>query len=288
MPYLNKYSSVLLRLIHSLVLPAALATLITLNGCATLEQMVQKPTAAFSGMHITNADLVQSTAVFDFKISNPNAISIHASRITYDLKLNGRNFVNGRLDRGITLPAGGTSILQVPITMAYLDFFESAAQLWRTKSADYALTGGFSVGPFIIPFQAHGTFDLPKLPKISLNAIEIKSISLFGATLNCKMQMDNPNSFDLPFKRLDYNLKLGGTSFGKISNRPPEPVGKNSRAPLDFTFDVSFAQLGRSAYNLLQGANSDFKLDGGMIFDQPGNGERNVPFNLSGRVPLVR
>ncbi len=271
-----------------MLLVAALAAITVLNSCATLEQMIKKPTATFSGMHLTNADLVQSTAVFNFNINNPNPINIRAGRITYDLKLNGRQFVNGRLEQGVTLAAGSTSVLQVPVTMAYLDFFESAAQLWRTKRADYALTGGFSVGPFVIPFQAHGTFDLPKMPKISLEAIQVQRLSLSGATLNARIKMDNPNAFDLLFKRLDYTLNLNGTSFGRASARPQGPVGKKSNSVVDFAFDVSFAQLGHSAYQLLQGAKADYTLDGGLIFDQPDHGERKVPFNLSGRVPFLR
>jgi len=284
----DRHKQVLMPLAHALLLLAVLIALTALNSCATLEQIIQKPTVAFSGMHLTNADLVQSTAVFNFNINNPNPINIRASRITYDLKLNGRNFVNGQLDQGITLAAGSTSTLQVPITLAYLDFFESVSQLWRTKNADYALTGGFTVGPFVIPFRARGTLDLPKMPKISLEAIEIRKFSLFGASLNGRIKFENPNAFDLLFKRLDYALNLGGTSFARASALPQGPIGKNSNSVINFAFDVSFAQLGHSAYQLLQGAKADYSLDGGLIFDQLNRGERKVPFNLSGRVPFLR
>jgi LEA14-like dessication related protein len=277
---------VLIPFLISIPLLTALAAITTLNGCATLEQMIQKPTATFSGMRLTDADLVQSTAVFIFNIHNPNPINIRAGRITYDLKLNGRKFVNGQLNQGITLAAGSTSPLQVPITLAYLDFFESISQLWQAKNADYALTGGFTVGPFVIPFQAHGILELPKMPKISLEAIEIRKFSLFGASLNGRIKMENPNAFDLLFKRMDYALNLGGTSFGRASALPHGPIGKKSNSVINFAFDVSFAQLGHSAYQLLQGAKADFALDGGLIFDQPNRGERKVPFNLSGQVPF--
>lgn len=274
--------------IHPLLLLAVISGITVLAGCATLEQMIQKPTATFSGMRIANADLFKSTAVFSFNINNPNPINIRARRITYDLKLNGRDFVNGQLDQGVTLTAGGTSTLQVPVTMAYLDFFESMAQLWSTRSADYALTGGFSVGPFVIPFQAHGVFDLPNMPKLSLKSIEIQNLSFSGATVQCRVQMSNPNAFDLLFKKMDYTLSLGGASLGRASALPSGPIGKNSNSTIALALDVSFAQLGRSVYQLLQGAKADYKLDGGLIFDQPGYGESKVPFNLSGRTPLLR
>jgi LEA14-like dessication related protein len=273
--------------VRSLLLLAVVTGMTGLSGCATLERMIQKPTATFSGMQMTNANLFKSTAVFSFNINNPNPIDIRTRHITYDLKLNGRDFVSGQLDQGVTLTAGGTSTLQVPVTMAYLDFFESMSQLWSAGSADYTLTGGFTVGPFVIPFQAHGVFDLPNMPKLTLESIKIQNLSFSGATLQCRLKMNNPNAFDLLFKKLDYTLSLGGTSLGRASALPSGPIGKNSNSTVALALDVSFAQLGRSVYQLLQGAKADYKLDGGLIFDQPGSGESKAPFYLSGRTPLL-
>jgi LEA14-like dessication related protein len=269
------------------LLSAAVIGMAILSGCASLEHMIQKPTATFSHMQIASADLFESTAVFSFNIHNPNPISIRAGHITYDLKLNGRDFVKGQLDQGATLAAGGTSMLQIPITMAYLDFFDSMAQLWSTRSSDYALTGGFTVGPLVIPFQAHGVLDLPKMPRISLESIEVRKLSLSGATLNCQVQMSNPNTFDLLFKKLDYALRLGGASLGQASALPAGPIGKNGKSTIALALDLSFAQMGRSVFQMLQGTKADYRLDGGLIFDRPAKGEEKVPFSLSGKSPLL-
>ena len=277
------------RTIHKTHLKLILLLLMALpGGCATLDQIIQKPTVSFHSMRITQADLVQSTALFNFNITNPNPIGLRSGGITYDLKLNGRQFVNGRLNQGVALPAGGSTVLQVPITMPYLDFFKSAAQLYRTKKADYALSGGIDVGPFTIPFQSHGSLDLPQMPKITLESIEVKKISLLGASLNCRMQLANPNAFDFLFKRLDYSLKLAGKSFAQASALPQGVIGRQSRSVVNLGFDVSFAQLGRSAYQLLQGGKTDYTLNGGLVFGGPNQAERKIPFDLSGRVPLLR
>lgn len=272
-----------------LILPIVAGLLLTThNGCATLDQIVRKPSAVFRNVQLVDASLVQSTAIFYFDVTNPNPVGIPVHRINYDLQLNGKPFVNGVLDKGLSLAAGGTSRMSIPVTMQYLDFFQSASQLWRNKHADYFFKGNFAVGPVVVPFQAKGRFNLPEMPKINLEAIEIKKYSLFGATLNCRLKMDNPNAFNLLFKRLNYELKLGGKRFAKASALSKGPIEKNSRSTIDLGFDVSFSQLGRSAYQLLQGGKADYTLDGGLVFDSPGAGERQVPFNLSGRVPFLR
>jgi LEA14-like dessication related protein len=282
----NQSSKHLIQVLLKFCAILSIANLLT--GCATLNRIIQKPTVNFRKMQITNADLVQSTAVFNFDVQNPNPIPIKADKITYDLKLNGQNFVRGTLDQGLDLEAGKTSRLAIPITLPYLDFFKSIAQLWQTKSADYALAGGFAVGPFTIPFQANGSFDLPKMPKISVEAIHIQKLSLNGAKLNCRLQMNNPNAFDLLLKRLDYNLNLGKTTFAQASAQSVSPLKKKSSAVMNLAFDVSFAKLGHSAYQLLQGQKADFTLAGGLIFGGKNQDEQKVPFNLSGQVPVVK
>jgi LEA14-like dessication related protein len=282
----NQGSKHVIRVLLKLCAILIMANLLT--SCATLNRIIQKPTVNFRKMQITKADLVQSTAVFNFDVQNPNPIPIKANKITYDLKLNGQNFVTGILDQGLDLEAGKTSRLAIPITLPYLEFFKSIAQLWQTKSADYALTGGFAVGPFTIPFQAHGSFDLPKMPKISIEALQIQKLSLNGARLNCRLQMNNPNAFDLLLKRLDYHLNLGKITFAQASARSVSPLKKNSSAIMNLAFDVSFAKLGHTAYQLLQGQKADFTLTGGLIFDGKNQGDQKVPFNLSGQVPVVK
>lgn len=265
-----------------------LTLLLALGSCATLDQIIQKPTATFSHMTVSNADLMKANVLFSFNVTNPNPINIRASNITYDLKLNGRKFIAGELDQGITLAGGGTSQLSIPVTMQYLEFFESLTQMWKAKGAEYALTGGFSVGPFRIPYQASGNFDLPKMPKFSLETIRVENFSLSGARLNCRLKMDNPNAFDLLFKRLVYDLNLGGTSFAKASALTKGPIEGKGNSVMDFALDVSFAQLGMSAYQLLTEDKGDFTLDGGMVLDSPKGGEHILPFKLAGQVPFSR
>jgi len=264
----------------------ATTVVVLFSGCASWDKLVQKPTASFTNMHLRQADLTEGTAVFNFDINNP--IPIRAGRITYNLKLNDRDFVSGEIDQGMNLAAGSTSRLSVPITLQYLDFFDSLSQLWKAKGAKYTLTGGFVVGPFTIPFQAHGNFDLPKIPKVSLENVKIDKLSPAGAHLGCRLKMDNPNAFQLVLKRLDYHLKLGNTTFARASALPEGPIAADSAAAMNFGFDISFAQLGYSAYQLLLGAGADYRLEGAMVFDSSDGKEKHVPMTAAGRIPFLR
>ena len=263
------------------------AVLLSLAGCAALNQMVQTPQVTFDGLKIRDASLTAGTFNFNFIVNNPNPVGIRASRITYAMKLNGLDFVSGKLDQGLSLPSRGAGQMTIPVRIAYLDVFDSMMEMMRRKTAAYDISGRFYIGPVAVPFQTRGTFDLPRMPRISLESIRVEQLSLLGARLRCRLNLDNQNAFALVMQRLDYNLKLGETSFARASANPA-PVGANARSGMDLVFNVSFAQLGRTAYQLLQGGSTDYTLEGKFITDGNGKGGKLLPFKLGGKVPLIR
>ena len=132
---------------------------------------------------------MESTLIFNFKANTPNPINIRASRITYDLKLNGQNFLRGQLDQGLSLPACSMARLRIPMEINYLDFFKTISRMMQARTAAYDLLGRFEVGPLTIPFNATGTLDLPQLAKFSLERINIRKLSWSGANLDKLQQM---------------------------------------------------------------------------------------------------
>jgi len=270
------------------VMVLTLCTWPLLISCASLNQFIQTPTVTFDHIDVTKASLLGSTLTFGFKVGNPNPIKLHTRRINYDLKLNGLNFIRGQLDQGLSLPADGVAHLGIPVHINYLDFYKSISQLIGARSAAYELNGSFQVGPLTIPFRTTGTFDLPQAPKFTLETINISQLSWSGAKLICRLRLANPNGFDLLFKHFQYNLQLGQTNFAQATAQPRGPIRKNSAALLDLALDVSFAQIGRSAYQLLSGSKADYHMAGRLVFDDGPQGDQSLPFDLSGRVPLSK
>jgi LEA14-like dessication related protein len=150
---------------RGLILMILMAAAMAFNGCATLDSIIQKPTATFAGIQFTDADLLQAKAVLNFNVTNPNVLNIRASRISYDLKINGRDFVAGELDHGITLVGGSTSILSIPFSIQYLDFFESLAQCGKPKALTMHFLEDSPLGPSGFPYKPTAVLSCPKCPK---------------------------------------------------------------------------------------------------------------------------
>ncbi|MDM8514754.1 LEA type 2 family protein [Desulfobacterales bacterium HSG16] len=134
------------------------------------------------------------------------------SKISYDLKINDKKFINGVTDKYLCIDAAGSNVLELPVTFNYLDLFETMMDFIKTDSVAYDLTGSIAAGPFVLPYQTDGKFNIPNLPKVSLDQVEISKLFLAGASsLVFNLQIDNANQFDVNIKAFDYGIKLGGS-----------------------------------------------------------------------------
>ncbi len=268
------------------VLLLLFATALMLCGCATLKKFVKKPTAEFVGMSMKRVSLFEATPVFKFKVTNPNPVGVTVSNISYDLKINDLDFAKSVLNEKITLESDGSGIVEVPVTVNYFDVFETVADFVQSDKVRYDLSGSVGVGPFAIPYQKKGEFDVPKLPKVSLKNVEVKDISLFGATMNFALEMKNANPFTVQLNELAYTLKLGGKEFAKGMTQALPPIDGKGGSTLEIPMNVNFIKLGRSVYNMLTGLSSEYDLSGSMKFTIPNVGEKSFPFQQSGVVPF--
>lgn len=265
-----------------------MALLLLIAGCASLKKLIRKPTLTYEKMTAKDISLFQSTLLFHFKLSNPNSIGAKIRTIRYNIKFNGKEFTKGDLDEGIHLPAKGDSKLELPVTLTYLELFETVSDFLKSDSVHYDLSGSVGIGPFDLPYHKEGDIPIPKLPNVSLKKVRISKLSLTGATVQVTVDLQNTNAFSVNVNKINYRLKLAGATFAQGVSETVSPISENGRSTLDIPLTVSFVKMGRSAYNLLTQSASDYELSGQMVFTIPGIGEKKFDFNQTGHIPFSR
>ena len=257
-------------------------------SCATLEQLIQKPTVELVGMSLRDMSLFDGTMVFKFKVTNPNPMGATLSNLSYNLKIDNNEFIKGVQDKGIRLPAGGWEIVELPLTVNYLEFFDSVTEFINNDEIPYDLSGSFGIMGFNIPYHTKGKLSIPKLPKVSLKSVDISGFSFLGASLNFVLELDNSNPFAVALNGLDYGIKLGGTEFVNGEAKTITNIAQNGKSTIKIPLNVNFLKLGQSAYNLLTGDSSEYELTGNMKFNVPKIGEKSFPFSKLGEVPFTK
>ncbi|MFP4459115.1 MAG: LEA type 2 family protein [Candidatus Zixiibacteriota bacterium] len=264
----------------------SLIAMILFNGCSVLSEYASKPTVKFKTFRIENPGLFDADLVFVFEIDNPNPVGGKISSATYDLKIDGSNFVDGNLSKGAQLPANGKANFEIPVHINYLDFFTSASQFVKQDKVDYEISGELTVLAFKIPYKNSGEIDMPKLPEIKLKSVRTSGISLTGGDVIFELEMKNPAEKAIGLKGLDYDINLGGIDFGEGISRISKNVSGNGKTTLELPLQVDFTKLGTGALNLLRGQSSEYKISGDMEIAVPGAGSKKLPFEKSGSVGI--
>lgn len=141
----------------------ALATLLpalmfTLAGCSSIE----RPKLTVESVTLNGLSAEGIELHVDIKVTNPNDFAAEAAGILYTLEINDIEVLDGRQDNPVSVPAGGSSEVTIPVTLrwgggaeALQDILEGGEQRWK-------LHGRVTVRSGIIqktfPFSEKGTF----------------------------------------------------------------------------------------------------------------------------------
>lgn len=261
--------------------------IVLLSGsCATLQQLIQKPAVTFRGMKLDTFSFSETTLLFDFNVDNPNPLGLRVDRIGYQLDINGRSFIQGENDQSISIPSQGRGVVHLPLQVEFFEFFQSIQEFMQSDFLDYDLKGSISVGPFQVPFQNSGQFPVPKLPEVSLLDIEIDELTFTSATINFALGLKNINEFAILPKGLTYEISLGDLPFANGKVNKFENIDSQRELKINLPLKLDLISLGHSAFQLLQGASTQYDFSGTLELNIPKFGIRSFPFNQTGQMNI--
>jgi LEA14-like dessication related protein len=261
-------------------------SLVLLNACATLKQIVKEPTVTFKDVTPEQLSLTDGKFLFNFNVNNPNSLGVKLSKITYDLRVNEKDLIKDTLPEGIKVPAKGDAVMSIPVTVRYADLFNNLSDALKSDALAYDLKGTMGIGPFSIPYQHKGQLKMPKLPEISLTDVNVNKLSLNGAAIKMELKLKNPNDFDLNLSGLNYAVKLQDKEFVSGIAKNISPLSAKGETLLNLDLNISFKELGRSALAILKGAGTKYEIKGDFLVNKPDQNEVKIPFLKSGEIPL--
>jgi len=260
--------------------------LISICGCAVLQQLIDKPEVEFIGVSLNTVSLFEATPVFKFKITNPNPMGININKINYNLRINDIKFIKGVSDQQAGIKAASSGILELPVTFNYMDVFNNVSEFIESDKIYYNLSGSINIGPFPVLYEYNGELEVPDLPELALKDVKISSLSLKEASIAFDLELGNSNSFPIALEALDYSVKLDGRDFIKGIRTDINTISKNGKLKLEIPLELNFLESGYSVYKVFKDLSADYELSGTMKFRVPKIGLRDFPFNKTGKVSL--
>jgi LEA14-like dessication related protein len=135
-------------------------TVTGVSACSVLQQAIEKPKVHVESVAFHPVSLKEGRLDSRMQIHNPNSFSLPLRKLAYQLKLNGREFVNSTLSFDKDIPAKGTIALQVPIHFHYGELLHGLSSIFERHDIQFQLSGKMDFGVVTIPFSKTGEFAL--------------------------------------------------------------------------------------------------------------------------------
>ncbi|MBN1153472.1 LEA type 2 family protein [candidate division KSB1 bacterium] len=282
-----------------LVVFILLSVMITLLlSCAALQEFtnVQKPRLNVSNVRVSDISFEDVLLSFDIDIENPNALSATMSGFDYDLLLAGASFVKGQQTKEQTIESMGKSTVEVPVRLNFKELYSMYQSLKNQDSTNYTINTGFTfnlpiLGATRIPISHEGKLPLLKLPNIKVSGLQLKNLSLTGANLELKLNVDNPNVFNLILDKLQYDFKVNKKSWVTGVRDQALTINQKKNSVISIPISLNFLQMGSTVYNIVSGNESiNYSLNGNLDVNTslPLLKQASIPIDMTGKLNILK
>jgi LEA14-like dessication related protein len=156
----------------------------------------------------------------------------------------------------------------------------------KSKRAFVFLAAGVFVLAFTVCQSLRSALQEPVL---SLDSVSVTAIDFNGVDLLCKINVDNPNAFDIPFPEIDWECLINANSFvaGTIKSGGGGIKSRASTA-VEVPISMTYAGMFNSIASIANRNKADYAVEIGVTFTIPVLGGKTWNFEHTGSLPLPR
>jgi LEA14-like dessication related protein len=265
-----------------------------------LAERMKDPVLSLNSMELTGINFTGVDMLCKVNVENPNPVEIPFPHIEWDVFVASNELVNGTIETGEKLKARKSTIVNVPFHVDYADLYNTSvsvkdASKSGAKETDFkvALAAKFNL-PFLgeksLSFEIDGKIPLLQMLKFSGASISIDKIDFSGISLNCLMNVENPNFFEIPFPEMDWDYSVNKNSFIKSSVAAGAgSVGANSVVPVNIKLDVDYTELYKTFQSLFTVGEADgvLALTSGLS-EVPAFAGEEQSLEVTNKIPLLK
>jgi LEA14-like dessication related protein len=257
---------------------------------AVMKDTVQKPRVSFRSAELTGLTFAEADLLFVLEIENPNSFGVHMAGFDYDFRIDEATFVSGVSEDRLEIDAGGSSMVELPVNVAYSDLFSSFSSLIDKDESTYQIACGFTfelpvLGRIRIPVSREGEIPVLRFPKICYGGLKVTNLTFTRAELELSMHLDNPNALSLNLSSLAYDLEINQSPWVEGGLHHTVEIGKHEEGVIRLPFTLNLIEIGMGAYDILREKKPvEYRVSGdyGFTTSVPLIGEVGSDFLVSG------
>jgi LEA14-like dessication related protein len=249
------------------VLAPALAVSLGLAACSHAPKPpppaplpVHLPLVAFEAVQVEGLGFLGARLAFRARADNPGPTPISVVRIEYALDVEGARAAQGTTPAalaiaGATADGPGSGKVVLPVELRFAAVPGIARVLAEDREAAYTLHGTVTFltaeGEVRVPMAHSGSLAVPRAPRFRVEKVLLRSASPREIALEMRMDVGNPNPFELPAGRIGCGLLLSGKEVVRADLEIAQPILAGGTAAVTVPLRISVFKAGKAAARLL-------------------------------------
>jgi LEA14-like dessication related protein len=124
-------------------------------------------------------------------------------------------------------------------------------------------------------------------PTFNLKEVAITRFSLLEVQFLFGVEVQNPNTFDLKLRTLDYTVYFNDQEVGKGRMDQEVLIAKSAVTLVQIPLQADFKSLGNPLKEILAGKDLRYKIEGAAIV-KAALGSATIPFSKSGEIKIKK
>jgi LEA14-like dessication related protein len=266
----------------------------SLTTCQTLSSIFRDPILSLQSVEIAKITFTGADLLCKVKVENPNPIDIPFPEVGWEFFINTNSFIAGTVKSNQSLRARKSTVIDVMVSFNYLEVFNTFKSLKGSKQADYRVALAAKIplpimGDKVFNFEHSGTFPVLQMPKLSKPSMKFDKLDFTKAELLFEVNIENPNSFDIPSPKMAYEYLVNKNSFiqSSIDSAAPLAAGVVTAVPIRIT--VNYAELFQKFASLKNLGEAPSLLSLKSDFSIPAFADEPSPLTeIAGSLPLLK
>jgi LEA14-like dessication related protein len=266
---------------------------LSLTTCQSLSNVLQEPLLSLHSVEIAKLSFTGAELLCKVKVDNRSPLEIPLPEVGWEFFINTNSFITGNIRSNQSLKSRKSTIVDVPVSFTYLEVFNAFKSLRGSRQADYRVTLAAKIplpvmGDKVFNFEHKGTFPVLQFPKFTMPAMKFDKLDFTKAELLFTVNVENPNSFNLPSPKMAYEYLVNKNSFirSTIDSAAPLAAGAVTAIPIRIT--VNYAELLQKFASLRSLGEAPSQLSLRSDFSIPAFAGESFQSEAGGSLPILK
>ena len=266
--------------------------IISFTGCKTLTAAVDIPVVSLNSAEFENISYNGVQLLCKVLVENPNGFEIPLPKIVWKIFVDDNSFIDGVIENNRRIGAREAAVVEVPVNLNYIDVFNVFTSLRGKSQINYniALAVNFPIPVIesrVWNLEHEGVLPLPQAPRLSSPVMRVEKIDSTMVELYVSVNAENPNIFELPAPKLNFDYQVNNTSILRNRLNNKGPLAPSSVTPVVFGLVVYYTDLFRILPAIRTVNEIQSQLNLSMDFSIPAFNGETFNLQIPGTLPLT-